>query len=130
MTIFTIILILHVCAAVDWMLNFNGFYVKHDMAAKIMEKVGLLWAIQSALNLVILVVVALATFNDEEELREALYRITLSERGKDEDFDRKIDGIIEFKDATKTPGEPAWATKLCFGGMAATVAIWLLALIR
>jgi hypothetical protein len=89
----------------------------------------LLWAIQSVINLVLLVVVALATFDDEDELRAALYSLTLSERGKDEDFDMKVDSIVAFKDATKTPGEPAWVTRLCFGGMFATLAIWLLALI-
>ena len=127
--ILTIILTLHVCAAVDWMLNFNGFYVKHDMVTKMMEKLGLLWAIQSVINLLILIIVALATF-EEDELRAALYRLTLSERGKDESFDEKIDGIVAFKDAAKTPGEPAWVTKVCFGGMGATIAIWLLALIH
>ena len=129
-TILTIFLALHVCAAIDWFLTFHYFYVKHDKLAKIMEKVALLWAIQSVINLVLLVVVALATFDDEDELRAALYSLTLSERGKDEDFDQKVDAIISFKDATRTPGEPAWVTKISFGGMIAIVAIWLLALIR
>ena len=121
---------LHVCAAIDWALTYKEFYCKHAKLAKVSEKVGWIWAVQSALNLVLLVVVALATFDNDEELRAALYRLTLSERGKDEEYDQKIDGIVAFKDASKTPGEPAWATKLCFGGMGATIAIWLLALIR
>jgi hypothetical protein len=128
-TLLTILLALHVCAAVDWFLMFKEFFVEHEKLAKVSEKVGWIWAVQSALNLVLLIIVALATF-DGDELRMALYRLTLSERGKDEEFDMKVDSIVAFKDATRTPGEPAWVTKISFGGMIAIVAIWLLALIR
>ncbi len=129
MKIFTLILMLHVCAAIDWALTYKEFYCKHAKLAKLMEKAGLIWTIQSIINVLILIIVALATF-DGDELRMALYRLTLSERGKDEEFDMKVDSIVAFKDATKTPGEPAWVTRLCFGGMTATLAIWLLTLIH
>lgn len=126
MKMINVILLLHVCAAIDSLMEYQGNCP--DKLAKMMKKVGLIWVIQNIINSLIILAITITIF-DGDELRAAIYKLSKSERGKNNKVDQMIDRIVIIKEAAKTPG-PAWVIKMCFGGMGATIAIWLLALIH
>ena len=125
-TILTVILALHVCAAVDDLFFRSGF----QFAPLI--KFRKLWAIQDAVNTAILLISAIIIFKDEERLRYALYKIANVEPGENQKLDDNFESLVKYRAAIgdSEPGEPVWVTKISFAGMFATLAIWLLALIH
>ena len=126
MIILTIIMALHVCAAVDDVLFRAGIQFAP------VRKVRKLWAIQDVVNTAVLLVTAIIIFKDEERLRYALYKIANVEPGENQKLDDNFESLVIYRKAVgdSEPGEPVWVTKICVSGMFATLAIWLLELIH
>ena len=127
--IMMIILLLHTIAAVDLIISHNRYKGVPAPLIKIISIIDWIWGIQSIINIMILFIIVVIKY-DDDELRAAIYKISARERGENHDFDNGVDAVVEIKESSKTPGEPAWVTKVCLTGMMSTAAIWLLALIH